>query len=65
VANSDRLGRKPTLTHHQQLEAVKRRDHGEPVRKIAHLQLEPFDDFEAGVVMSLEWIGTGRCSTER
>jgi DNA invertase Pin-like site-specific DNA recombinase len=28
-ANGVRLGRKPTLTHHQQLEAIKRLDHGE------------------------------------
>jgi hypothetical protein len=27
VANGVRLGRKPALTHHQQLEAIKRRDH--------------------------------------
>jgi hypothetical protein len=28
VANRGRLGRKPTLPHHQQLEAVKRRNAG-------------------------------------
>jgi DNA invertase Pin-like site-specific DNA recombinase len=28
-ANGVRLGRKPTLPHHQQQEAIKRRDHGE------------------------------------
>jgi hypothetical protein len=35
VANGVRLGRKPTLTHHQQLEAIKRRDkNGETLRSI-------------------------------
>jgi hypothetical protein len=29
VANGVRLGRKPTLTTHQQREAILRRDHGE------------------------------------
>jgi hypothetical protein len=29
VANRVRLGRKMALPHHQQLEAIKRRDHGE------------------------------------
>jgi hypothetical protein len=29
VANGVRLGRKPTLTHHQKREAILRRDHGE------------------------------------
>ena len=35
VANGVKLGRKPTLTHHQQREAIKRRDAGEPIREIA------------------------------
>ncbi len=30
-----RMGRKPKLTPHQQKEALRRRDHGEPVREIA------------------------------
>jgi IS30 family transposase len=29
------MGRKPKLTPHQQREALKRRDRGEPVREIA------------------------------
>jgi hypothetical protein len=29
VASGVRLGRKPTLTHHQRQEAIKHRDHGE------------------------------------
>src|SRR5216683_7235428 len=34
-ARGVKLGRKPKLTPHQQREAVKRRDQGEPTRKIA------------------------------
>jgi hypothetical protein len=35
VGNGVRLGRKPTLTHHQQREATKRRDRdGETLRSI-------------------------------
>ncbi len=34
-ANGVKMGRKPKLTQHQQREAIKRRDNGEPVRKIA------------------------------
>jgi IS30 family transposase len=30
-----RLGRKPKLTPHQQREAIKRRENGEPIRDIA------------------------------
>ena len=29
------MGRKPKLTPHQQREAIRRRDNGEPVREIA------------------------------
>ena len=36
VARGVKLGRKPKLTPHQQKEAIKRRDQGEPVREIAH-----------------------------
>jgi DNA invertase Pin-like site-specific DNA recombinase len=35
VANGVRLGRKPKLTPHQQKEALRRRDAGEPMREIA------------------------------
>jgi DNA invertase Pin-like site-specific DNA recombinase len=35
VARGVKLGRKPKLTLHQQREAVRRRDNGEPVREIA------------------------------
>jgi DNA invertase Pin-like site-specific DNA recombinase len=35
VARGVKLGRKPKLTPHQQREAIKRRDHGEPMREIA------------------------------
>ncbi len=35
VARGVKLGRKPKLTPHQQREAIKRRDRGEPVREIA------------------------------
>jgi DNA invertase Pin-like site-specific DNA recombinase len=35
VARGVRLGRKPKLTAHQQHEAIKRRDQGEPTREIA------------------------------
>jgi len=35
VARGVKLGRTPKLTPHQMKEAVKRRDHGEPVREIA------------------------------
>jgi hypothetical protein len=35
VANGVKFGGKPTLTHHQQREAIKRRDAGEPIREIA------------------------------
>ncbi len=36
IANGVKLGRKPTLTRHQQLEAIKRRDAGkETYREIA------------------------------
>jgi DNA invertase Pin-like site-specific DNA recombinase len=34
-ARGVRMGRKPKLTPHQQREAMKRRDNGEPVREIA------------------------------
>ncbi len=34
-ARGVKMGRKPKLTPHQQKEALKRRDHGEPVREIA------------------------------
>ena len=34
-ARGVKMGRKPTLTPHQQREAMKRRDGGEPVREIA------------------------------
>ena len=34
VARGVKLGRKPKLTHHQQREAIRRRDAGEPVREI-------------------------------
>ena len=34
-ARGVRMGRKPKLTAHQQCEAAKRRDAGEPVREIA------------------------------
>jgi DNA invertase Pin-like site-specific DNA recombinase len=34
-ARGVRMGRKPKLTPHQQREAIKRRDNGEPVREIA------------------------------
>ena len=34
-ARGVRMGRKPKLTPHQQREAMKRRDSGEPVREIA------------------------------
>ena len=35
VARGVKMGRKPKLTAHQQREAIKRRDRGEPVREIA------------------------------
>jgi DNA invertase Pin-like site-specific DNA recombinase len=35
VARGVKLGRKPVLTPHQQKEAIKRRDAGEPMREIA------------------------------
>ena len=35
VARGVKMGRKPKLTPHQQREAIKRRDKGEPVREIA------------------------------
>jgi DNA invertase Pin-like site-specific DNA recombinase len=35
VARGVKMGRKPKLTTHQQREAIKRRDRGEPVREIA------------------------------
>ena len=35
VARGARMGRKPKLTPHQQREAIKRRDAGEPTREIA------------------------------
>ena len=34
-ARGIKMGRKPKLTPHQQREAIKRRDHGEPMRDIA------------------------------
>ena len=34
-ARGVKMGRKPKLTQHQQREAIKRRDNGEPVREIA------------------------------
>src|SRR4051794_15834181 len=34
-ARGVKLGRKPKLTEHQKREAIRRRDHGEPVREIA------------------------------
>ena len=34
-ANGIKFGRKPKLTHHQKLEAIKRRDHGETLADIA------------------------------
>jgi DNA invertase Pin-like site-specific DNA recombinase len=34
-AKSVKMGRKPKLTLHQQKEALRRRDNGEPVREIA------------------------------
>jgi DNA invertase Pin-like site-specific DNA recombinase len=34
-ARGVRMGRKPKLTPHQQAEAIKRRDAGEPIREIA------------------------------
>ena len=34
VARGVKLGRKPKLTPHQQREAIKRRDKGEPMREI-------------------------------
>jgi DNA invertase Pin-like site-specific DNA recombinase len=34
-ARGMRLGRKPKLTPHQQREAIKRRENGEPIRDIA------------------------------
>ena len=34
-ARGVKMGRKPKLTAHQQREAIKRRDKGEPVREIA------------------------------
>ncbi len=34
-ARGVKMGRKPTLTPHQQREAIKRRDRGEPIRDIA------------------------------
>jgi len=34
-ARGVKMGRKPKLTPHQQLEAIKRRDQGEPIRDIA------------------------------
>jgi DNA invertase Pin-like site-specific DNA recombinase len=36
VARGVKMGRKPKLTPHQQREAIKRRDKGEPLREIAH-----------------------------
>ena len=35
VARGVKMGRKPKLTQHQQKEAIKRRDAGEPMRDIA------------------------------
>ena len=35
VARGVKMGRKPKLTAHQQREAIKRRDAGEPLREIA------------------------------
>jgi DNA invertase Pin-like site-specific DNA recombinase len=35
VARGVRMGRKPKLTPHQQKEALRRRDAGEPMREIA------------------------------
>ena len=35
VARGVKMGRKPKLTAHQQREAIKRRDRGEPTREIA------------------------------
>jgi hypothetical protein len=47
VANGVRPGRKPTLTHHQQQEAIKRcAARKETQGEIALVQWEPLDDFE-------------------
>ena len=35
MARGVKMGRKPKLTTHQQREAIKRRDQGEPMREIA------------------------------
>ena len=35
IARGVKMGRKPKLTAHQQREAIKRRDRGEPLREIA------------------------------
>src|SRR5271165_4446915 len=35
MARGVKMGRPPKLTPHQQREAIKRRDHGEPIRDIA------------------------------
>ena len=39
VANGVRLGRKPTLTYHQQREAIKRRDHCEACTMISDVEM--------------------------
>jgi hypothetical protein len=52
VANGVRLGRKPTLTDHQQQEAIKRLNASKDAgRDCALLQCEPLDDFEADLRM--------------
>ena len=49
-ARGVKMGRKPKLTPHQQREAMKRRDSGEPVREIARsYNVHHSDDFEAFV----------------